>query len=382
MTTRQLQDLLSDMADDVRPTSVHDKAVLQSRGIGMRRAAIASVAALTLIGGGVFGVAALADGPDGDRVVDPAEDVREIHGTYFVVDSGGQGDPERLVSWRVGDDEVTELANAESAGWGLFVRTGEVSPDGKHFSFLSPSPEEGGSAEDANSVMVMDLATKEIRKVADYSTTGDPCSPPMWSPDGERLYVDRGPGASGDRTGYVELASGDFTPLPIDEPCDLTVTTGDDGDDVVLSTARGDDGAEVYATTADGERTAVGAAAIAGADSRYITDLVAASADGRYLCVEPGLEKNEYHDGIKGRSDTCDFIIDTVDEETIVIDERNGAFPTGGPSMFVIPGRILLEGDDGDGGTTHLLRDVDGTVLDEIDSGLDDPALPRAFVPD
>lgn len=388
MTTKQLKDLLTDIADEAAPAALHQRAVTQSRRDGRYRVMLASITALVLAGAGIFGVSALAERPgDQDRGADPAQPtagVDELSGTYYQV-TGGDTEPEALVAWEVGAEEPNLRFDAQE-DWGRYYGTGRVSPDGRYFSYLTQSSNDGdddGSG-DTNLIKIRDVTTGKSTRVGEYDEAdGGPCSAPAWSPDGERLLIDQGAEFGKARTGFVDIGSGDFNPFPVDDPCDALVTTDADGEDTVLSTATdSEDRVEVYATGADAEQSAIGAADVVEKEGAYIVDLVAASPEGRYLCVATAEEPGNHDAGLGGGTPYCDLMIDTEDATAFHLPEYNGIAVTGSTSTFAVPGRLVLEGDDGTGDGVHLLYDYEAELLDEAGSTLGSDSLPIAYVPD
>lgn len=387
MTTKQLKDLLTDMADEVQPTRVHERAVAQSKRIGRRNAILASITALLLTGSGLFGFSVLAHGMGNDgehQVADgelPTSDVNKLSGTYYQVMDPDSG-PESVVSWQPGGDEVAEPLTAIDTE-DQYYNTGNVSPNGEYFSYMTSPSNDGGDPEVTDRIFVASFADTASGEVAQYSAAEDLCAEPVWAPDSKRIFVDRGSAGDGDRTGFVDVETSEFTSFPVENPCDAQVATNADGEDLVFSTEASGDSVEVYATNSSGERTATGAAKVMMESGRYITELVAVSPDGRFLCVSTESEPGSYTEDMSaGRYGYCDAIIDTGAKEEIEVFDNNGVLPTGSPSVFAIPGRLLLEGDDGKGNGIHLLYDYDGKLIDEATSPMGEESLPSAFVPD
>lgn len=383
MTTEQLKNLLSDMADEVKPMSVHKRAVAQSQRMRLRQAAFASVTALVLVGGGVAGVAALADDGTGEAAGLPTSDVNKLEGTFY---EGyfEQGGGESLGAWETGEDTVAELI-PKGTDDGSYAHTASLSPDGAQLAYLTFSAEytEPGNAD---KIKVRDLKSGKITEVAEYSGMAKTCSEPTWAPDGRRLFIDRG-SEFDERTGFVEVATGEFTPVEVKNPCNARVIEDANGEELIFSTAKtSDDTVDVVATGADGKRRTTKVAQAAKEYDVYVRELVAVSPDGRFVCVNTNTDRNGYDESAGDRFGTCDLVVDNETGE--VVEPFDGAHDNdevfGSPSMFAVPGRLIAEEATGDDNQneTQQMYDYEGKLIDEVDSasaGNDDPVL--AFVP-
>lgn len=327
----------------------------------------ATIASLLLVSGVVVSVTAVAD--DNQRAASDS-----LNGTFYEAISNSDGD-EGLASWTTGDPTRTEVIPPGTDD-GLYGQTGAISPDGEYIAYMTDDV--GGA--NGNLIKVRDLDTGKITKVAEYSGQQKTCSFPSWAPDSQRLLIDKGSDFD-DRAGFVDIADGSFDPVDVPHPCDMRAAK----DGSVYSTAKSENGTvDVYVTDADGKTKSVGAAkAVEAASEWSLVGLGAVSPDGRFLCV---YASEGYYEDLENRDIYCDTIVDTARDKTVLRSNAETGYWHAGPSVFAVPGRVVVESDQDEIDTEEYqhLYDTRGELIDEVASTPDgvvaeDPAI--GFVP-
>lgn len=370
MTAEQLENLLSEMADEVKPTPMRRRVLATSKRLVMWRAITASAATLGLLSGVVVSFTAVADGGIGQ-----AAGGDSLDGTFYEVTFDEDGD-EGLASWTAGKPSRAEVIPPGTDD-GMYSLSGAISPDGEYIAYMTRDV----SGDNGNLIKVRDLDTGEITKVGEYSGQKKTCSYPSWAPDSKRLLVDRGSDFD-DRAGFVDIEDGDFDTVDVPNPCDLRAAEGDR----VYSTAKSDDGTvDVYVTDADGKTKSTGVAKVVRASSQWsIVEMGAVSPDGRFVCV--GASEGYYED-LENRGNTCDLIVDTTSGKRLLGERDETVYWQGNSSMFTVPGRVVVEYDESDIDNPEEYQhmyDGEGELVGEIESTPDgvvseEPAI--GFVP-
>ncbi|HEY1179266.1 MAG TPA: hypothetical protein VGF17_24185, partial [Phytomonospora sp.] len=196
MTLKDLSDGLRDLADDVRPVDLHDRAIRTSRRLRARRAAGVMTASLALVLVVVIGVSLSwhGTGPGGgmdtadQAVVDatdsasaysgsPESPLQAIGRVGYYVAQGGTPDVYSVYSWEPGTEPRVEIS-----GDLTFATSVAISPDGRYAAYY-----------DQDRMAVADLSAAEPAGPADVvyeaKAAGDECLAPAWTQDSTSVVL-------------------------------------------------------------------------------------------------------------------------------------------------------------------------------------------------
>lgn len=378
--TDQLKQLLNDMADEVKPTSLHADAARQSNRASVRNTVMAAVAALLIVGGGLVGV-------NGLGMSEPAEDVAgepspetghrspadypdaQLDGVFY---DGyfSQGDGESIFAWTADDPEPSAVVlGAPDSG---YYHTGVISPDGQYIAYLQYGDANVPGGPLTGKVMVRDHSGEVHVEIFEYDKAEGVCSLPTWSPDG-RLFVDHGRDAD-ERYGFYDPDTGDFTPTTAPKGCGVKIAQDDNGDDLFIALEfLGGDTFDLTVTTTDGETTwspAREKLINTLGTINYLTDV---SADGRFAC----LRVSTGYSGDLERPTHCEYVVEIETGELVmalegaVDDQAADESPdgVGNPASLAVPGHVLVY----DRTTAeYKLADLNGQVVDSVPAALAD----------
>lgn len=366
MTTEQLKNLLTDMADEVEPVSVHRQAAARSRRIANRRILVASLTSVAVLSGAVTGYAAIADGGDPAPPATTDGPAGTFYGATF---EQGRGDA--LWSWQPGDEKPTEVIEPGTDD-GRYYDTGAVSPDGRYIGYLTEPTGDRGE------VRLRNLDTGDVTTLAEYSADGSTCSAPAWTPDSDRLFVDRGDDFD-QRFGYVDVSSRKFEPL-VDQQvgCSATITRYPEGD--MVMSLRKEKGKVVIDQNFNREGvhgTLPIEEELEHTGQPYVRELTAISADGRYVC----LNTDDVAAPIAGldRLGICSTLYDLDADELIEMPiEGDDWFASA--SAFAAEDRFLVYTESG--AKARLYR-FDGTLATETATPWqdDEDFMPLGYLP-
>ncbi|CAM3320330.1 TolB family protein [Stackebrandtia soli] len=342
-----IHDDLAALASEATAPDLYDGVLTESRRLRFRRAAIAGSAAVIVAVGGVAGAAGLAGAEDTPLSTSPAGPSTDaLNGTLY--DSGFRQGPEgeSLYRFTAGDETSTVVFTKD----GLYYHTAAVSPDGSKVTYLD-------GEQDGGAIKLRDTETGDVTELGEYAGAGI-CSTPVWSVDGQRVYVDHGPDATGARYGVIDIATNEETPLD-EGGCDTQVAADPDGGDILYWITGGATDLEVMRHDSTGTTTTpVGD--FMRDQGAVLGELTAVSRDGSLACIHyggvdpvgPGLDRMNVCLGIIDLT-TGKFVL--TFEET---DERAGTALT-----FDVDGMLLLTAN---GGSALELVEMDGTTVDSI----------------
>ncbi|WP_307935775.1 hypothetical protein [Salinispora arenicola] len=362
---------LADLADEVNPVDLRDRALRTSRRLGIRRAVATSAAVVALIGaaaGTAFAVIPRADGPaplpaDSPSVIsaspapvptaDPAPsapstgapvttekpDVTpEVGKLFYGPDYRGgfeTGGSARLQSWRPGTKPAPLLSLPHEAA----LLNATVAPDGRRVAWV-----------DQSTLWVAGIDGSDKRELR--GEVDNMCTSPAWSPDSRQLLA--APRIAADRSGIglVDVSSGRFTEVDGIGGCHPVWAAGG-----AIAIADGTDGTVVL-TDQDGKGRRTIPRLGKGHD--YISfDLSSLSPDGRRIAL--------------GRSETAGTWGDAARSlrVNVVLDTRTGeevALELGGRELrqayFQADGTLVARVRSGTGYALVLL-DADGRKISE-----------------
>ncbi|GIG02461.1 hypothetical protein [Catellatospora citrea] len=222
---------LADLAGDVNPVDLRDRALRTSRRIGLRRTAVTSALSLVLLGGAGFTAVAMTGGgapaePATTPTVSPSGQVSptdpaaaRVAGAYYLLRMAGDTKIELHVlheSYRCGTPDpgtcapdirperlrTIDLQKGDHCPWNSVA----VSPDGAQVAWVVGTGQSDGSGD----LMVADTRVGEAHKLA----TGVLCGGSralVWTPDSRRLFIGKLGNAA--TVGTVDAAGGAFTPM-------------------------------------------------------------------------------------------------------------------------------------------------------------------------
>ncbi|MEU4716880.1 hypothetical protein AB0F73_24955 [Micromonospora purpureochromogenes] len=298
MNDQRLRLDLTDLAEEVTPVDLRDRALRTSRRIGIQRAIATSAAAVVLFGaatGTAFAIlpnrgadpvpgttpsvtaspsptASPTPSPSGSPSIAPpatstssqpasSATFGRLH--YGPVSSGG-ADTAHLYSWMPGDTPVRRLALPVNPA----QLNAAVSPDGRRVAWV----------EDGGALWTSALDGSGKRKLHDL--VDNMCWSPTWSPNSRQLTVRLGAAdGSFSKAGLLDVSSGTFTEVAGFDGChpvwaaNGTVAFADGSNGTVVVTDR----------TGAGRRTIPG---LGSKGSRYVCfDVASISPDGRRIAL-------------------------------------------------------------------------------------------------
>ncbi|WP_174534633.1 WD40 repeat domain-containing protein [Micromonospora chalcea] len=292
---------LADLAEEVTPVDLRDRALRTSRRLGIQRAAATSAAVLVVLAAATGTALAIrpnsqtpapagpsvtatappveptptpsaepsstpsagssettGEGPNGDATFG-----RLVYGPSDLANAPSPTSTVRLQSWRPGDDPVRLLA----LPYGPAQLNVSVSPDGKRVAWV----------ETTGAVWVSAIDGSGRRKLRDG--VDDVCWSPVWLPNSQQLVVRLNPGGDDPATGVLDVSSGKFTKVTGLDGCHAVFAA-----DGTLAYADGSDGTIVLTDRNGGSRRTVPGLGTKG--SRYVSfDLSSLSPDGRRLAL-------------------------------------------------------------------------------------------------
>ncbi|MGC4894326.1 hypothetical protein [Micromonospora sp. DT31] len=366
---------LADLAEEVAPVDLRDRALRTSRRLGIQRAVATSAAALVVLAAATGTALAIrpnsqAPAPAGPSVTvtaPPAEpsrtpsaepsstpsnkpddtvtggssaDVtfgRMVYVPSEVPNGASSASTVRLQSWRPGDDPVRLLSVPVQAALLNVV----ASPDGKRAAWV----------DDTGAVWVSALDGSGPRKLRDG--VDDMCWSPVWLPNSQQLVV-RLTGAGGNRdTGVLDASSGKFTKVTSFDGCHAVFAANG-----TLAFADGSDGTIVLTDRNGKARRTIPDLGTKG--SRYVTfDLSSLSPDGRRIALFRIDRSGTYGDAARG------LLVNAV------LDTRTGkevALPLDGRQLsqvfFQPDGSMVVRVRSG-GGYAVILVDAAGNKIAE-----------------
>ncbi|MEH1055126.1 hypothetical protein V6U89_07930 [Micromonospora sp. CPCC 206171] len=298
MNDQRLRLDLADLAEEVTPVDLRDRALRTSRRIGIQRAIATSAAAVVLFGaatGTAFAflpnrsadpipgttpsvtaspspTASPTPSPSGSpSIAPPATSTSSQPATsasfgrlYYGPFGSGGADTARLYSWTPGGTPVRRLALPNNPA----QLNAAVSPDGRRVAWV----------EDGGALWTAALDGSGKRKLHDL--VDNMCWSPTWSPNSRQLTVRLG-AADGNfsKVGLLDVTSGAFTEVAGFQGChpawaaDGTVAFADGSNGTVVVTDR----------TGTGRRTIPGPGS---KGSRYVCfDVASISPDGRRIAL-------------------------------------------------------------------------------------------------
>ncbi|WP_216642290.1 hypothetical protein [Micromonospora sp. WMMA2032] len=351
---------LADLADEVTPVDLRDRALRTSRRLGIQRVVVTSAAALAVLAVATGTALAIrpngqAPAPAGPSVTSTAPPVeptptapvepsrtpstapddttgggpgvdgtigRLVYAPSELANAPSSTSTVRLQSWRPGGDPVRLL--------GIPYRPAQlnvaVAPDGQRVAWV----------EETGAVWVSALDGSGRRKLRDG--VDDICWSPVWLPNSRQLAVrlaaDRG-GYSD--TGLLDISSGTFTKVTGLDGCHAVFAA-----DGTLAFADGSDGTVVLTDRSGRTRRTVPGLGVKG--SRYVCfDLSSLSPDGRRIALYRIDRSGTYGDAAR------DLVVNAV------LDTRSGkelALPLGGRQLrqvfFQPDGSMVVRVRDGD----------------------------------
>ncbi|MFI7247473.1 WD40 repeat domain-containing protein [Micromonospora chalcea] len=293
---------LADLAEEVTPVDLRDRALRTSRRLGIQRAAATSAAVLVVLAAATGTALAIrpnsqAPVPAGPSVTvtappvettptpsaepsstpstspsettggGPGEDVtfgRLVYGPSDLANAPSPTSTVRLQSWRPGDAPVRLLG----LPYGPAQVNVSVSPDGKSVAWV----------ETTGAVWVSALDGSGRRKLRDG--VDDLCWSPVWLPNSQQLVVRLTAAGGGDPdTGVLDVSSGKFTRVTGLDGCHAVFAA-----DGTLAFADGSDGTIVLTDRNGKNRRTVPGLGAKG--SRYVSfDLSGLSPDGRRVAL-------------------------------------------------------------------------------------------------
>lgn len=353
----RLNDDMADLASEATSPDLYDRVISTSRRRLIRRNLFAGLAAIVMVTGGVIGVGTFTSPAESvEPVAGPAASDGEgadLTGKLFDASQAPNAGRYTLMSRTAWSEpiEVTKLTAVDT-------RSPRLSPDGGRLSWLS-KPDDS----DFRTLMVRDLDSGEDTEVtAEITADGDGCVFPTWSPDGSRLFVDRGDHPSGDRYGFFDVEGGRFTPVPGFRGCDAHVAIVS-GQEVVYSI----DGAEIYVSGLDDEATVTPIGAALESQGLMPSSVLAVSDTGELACVatlDVGSTDFQVGDGW-----ACNAIVEV--QTGAVLDLSGLGDWTANATVFDHPSGLIVhlqeEGNDGYTVDILALADYDGTVITEAE---------------
>lgn len=355
---------LSDLAEEVTPVDLRDRALRTSRRLGIQRAVATSAAALVVLAAATGTALAIrpnsqAPAPAGPSVTVTAPPVepsrtpsttpdgttdggssaaatfgRIVYGPSLLPNGASSTSTVRLQSWRPGDDPVRLLSVPYEAA----VLNVAASPDGKRVSWV----------DDAGAAWVSDLDGSERRKLR--GGVDNTCWSPVWLPNSQQLVVRLT--AAGD-TGVLDASSGKFTKVAGFDGCHAVFAA-----DGTLAFADGSDGTVVITDRNGKTRRTVPDLGAKG--SRYVSfDLSSLSPDGGRIALFRIDRNGTYGDAAR------DLLVNAV------LDTRTGkevALPLEGRQLrqvfFQPDGSMVVRVRSG-GGYAVILVDAAGKKITE-----------------
>ncbi|MEU7171180.1 hypothetical protein ABZ949_06780 [Micromonospora tulbaghiae] len=363
---------LADLAEEVTPVDLRDRALRTSRRLGIQRAVATSAAALVVLAAATGTALAIrpnsqAPAPAGPSVTVTAPPVepsrtpstdpsrtsstapdgttdggssaaatfgRIVYGPSLLPNGASSTSTVRLQSWRPGDDPVRLLSVPYEAA----VLNVAASPDGKRMSWV----------DGAGAVWVSDLDGSERRKLRDG--VDNMCWSPVWMPNSLQLVVRL---TAGGDTGVLDASSGKFTKVTGFDGCHAVFAA-----DGTLAFADGSDGTIVLTDRNGKTRRTVPDLGAKG--SRYVSfDLSSLSPDGGRIALFRIDRNGTYGDAAR------DLLVNAV------LDTRTGkevALPLEGRQLqqvfFQPDGSMVVRVRSG-GGHAVILVDPAGKKITE-----------------
>ncbi|MBB5110755.1 hypothetical protein AB0K27_02755 [Micromonospora echinospora] len=289
---------LADLAEEVTPVDLRDRALRTSRRLGIQRAAATSAAVLVVLAAATGTALAIRPnsqtpvpaGPSVTATAPPVEttatpsaepsstpsettgegpngDVtfgRLVYGPSDLANAPSPTSTVRLQSWRPGDNPVRLLG----LPYGPAQVNVAVSPDGKRVAWVEATGAVWVSAPDGS-------GRRKLRDGVD-----DLCWSPVWLPDSQQLVVRLTAAGGGDPdTGVLDASSGKFTRVTGLDGCHAVFAA-----DGTLAFADGSDGTIVLTDRNGKNRRTVPGLGAKG--SRYVSfDLSSLSPDGRQVAL-------------------------------------------------------------------------------------------------
>ncbi|MBQ0891524.1 hypothetical protein KBX37_00125 [Micromonospora sp. U56] len=322
MNDQRLRLDLADLAEEVTPVDLRDRALRTSRRIGIQRAIATSAAAVVLFGaatGTAFAIlpnrgadpvpgttpsvtaspsptASPTPSPSGSPSIAPPATSTSSQpastATFGRLHYGpftpGGADTAHLYSWKPGDTPVRRLALPVNPA----QLNAAVSPDGRRVAWV----------EDGGALWTSALDGSGKRKLHDL--VDNMCWSPTWSPNSRQLTVRLGAAdGSFSKAGLLDVSSGAFTEVAGFDGChpvwaaNGTVAFADGSNGAVVVTDR----------TGAGRRTIPG---LGSKGSRYVCfDVASISPDGRRIALFRIDRDGTYGDA--ARSLSANAVLDT-----------------------------------------------------------------------
>ncbi|MFI5487717.1 hypothetical protein ACIBXA_28290 [Micromonospora echinaurantiaca] len=371
MNDQRLRLDLADLAAEVTPVDLRDRALRTSRRIGIQRAVATSAAAVVMLAaatGTAFAILpnrgtdplpattpsvtaspspsaspsatpSVTDSPSAPVSGDPAgpPDTATFDRLHYGPVSG-DAETARLYSWTPGNTPTRRLALPFRAA----RDNAAVSPDGRRVAWV----------EDGGALWTSALDGSGKRKLHDL--VDNMCWSPTWSPNSRQLTVRLGAAdGSYDKAGLLSVSSGAFTEVAGFQGChpvwaaDDTVAFADGSNGTVVVTDR----------TGTGRRTIPG---LGSKGSRYVCfDVASISPDGRRIALFRIDRDGTYGDAAR------DLVVNAV------LDTKTGrevTLPLGGRELrqayFQADGSLVVRVRSG-GKYTVILVDADGKKVTE-----------------
>ena len=292
---------LADLAEEVTPVDLRDRALRTSRRLGLQRAAATSAAVLVVLAAATGTALAIRPnsqtpvpaGPSVTVTAPPVEPTptpsaepsstpstspsettgggpngdatfgRLVYGPSDLANAPSTTSTVRLQSWRPGDDPVRLLG----LPYGPAQVNVSVSPDGQRVAWV----------ETTGAVWVSAIDGSGRRKLRDG--VDDVCWSPVWLPNSQQLVVRLNAGGDDPATGVLDVSSGKFTRVTGLDGCHAVFAA-----DGTLAFADGSDGTIVLTDRNGRARRTVPGLGTKG--SRYVSfDLSSLSPDGRRVAL-------------------------------------------------------------------------------------------------
>ncbi|MFD0557236.1 hypothetical protein FB566_2494 [Stackebrandtia endophytica] len=378
--TDELKHLMTRLADEVKPASLHEAATRRSRQVSRRHAGLAGIAALALVGGAVVGLNGLAFGDSNEAAPAAAPEV-QLDGVFY----------ETLTTLDVSDavnrftvDDPTRVEVASGGSGNLFTDTANVSPDGRYISYLTHDTQAEDGFNWIGRFMLLDIQSNEHRELAEFNTESDGCSAPTWTPDG-RLFLDLGTDAE-DRYGLYDPATDDFSTTVDPKGCDVQVARDEDGKDLFIASEHlGGDTFTINMTTADGDTTESPLRKIFRELDININNLTAITDDGQLACLRttarPTYTGHESYDPRR----SCDYVVEIASGKLLMTSNEDAPqdvprAPGGFASVatFAVPGYLLVAQPLGAG---YQLIDFAGDIVETIDTEQNSEVQLLGYIP-
>ncbi|MFC0029702.1 PD40 domain-containing protein [Micromonospora chaiyaphumensis] len=375
---------LAELAEEVTPVDLRDRALRTSRRLGIQRAVATSAAALVVLAAATG--TAFAIRPNGDSPA-PAPAGPSVTSTWPPVEvtptpqasrepstapsgspSTDSGTPAggptfgrliygpaqvsdsptvRLRSWRPGGGQPTSLAALPEI-WAL--SNASVSPDGRRLAWV----ERGFDGKDVGKLYVSDIDGSNKKSMA--SDVDEYCITPTWSPDSRHLLFGTMQANGGyDRAGVLDTLSERHTVQwwsSRPEACHAIWSA--DGRTIAMNT---DAGVALYDTSGRKQRAVPGLSAAGAWQSHQVTSLAPDATRIALFRIRKGMDAGDV-----GRLLRVNAVLETATGKVVDL-------PLGGRDLkqvfFQADGSMVVRVEDGDGRVQLLLVDATGRKVAE-----------------